>query len=175
MRTAQRGVLVAAAVLVVGRIHILVTERPVYVVGRRVFQAHGLEPRDFDLVVVKSPNGYRTWYQEIAAHLSRSTFLVDQPPYLRSLPYREVHAPHISPRRYPFVVPTSGAHMKITAVEPIHLRVPVVDAIPDGTLDVLVVKIHTDEGLTGIGEVTSQSYVCKACFERRGPRLDAMA
>ena len=40
-----------------------------------------------------------------------------------------------------------------------------VDAIPDGTLDVLVVKIHTDEGLTGIGEVTSQSYVCKACFD----------
>ncbi len=55
--------------------------------------------------------------------------------------------------------------MKITAVEPIHLRVPVVEAIPDGTLDVLVVLIHTDEGLTGIGEVTSQSYVCKACFD----------
>lgn len=55
--------------------------------------------------------------------------------------------------------------MKITAVEPIHLRVPVVDEIPDGTLDVLVVRIHTDAGLTGIGEVTSQSYVCKACFE----------
>ena len=55
--------------------------------------------------------------------------------------------------------------MKITAVEPIHLRVPNVEAIPDGTLDVLVVLIHTDAGLTGIGEVTSQSYVCKACFE----------
>lgn len=55
--------------------------------------------------------------------------------------------------------------MKITAVEPIHLRVPVVNAIPDGTLDVLVVRIHTDEGLVGVGEVTSQSYVCKACFE----------
>ena len=55
--------------------------------------------------------------------------------------------------------------MKITAVEPIHLRVPNVSAIPDGTLDVLVVRIHTDAGITGIGEVTSQSYVCKACFE----------
>lgn len=55
--------------------------------------------------------------------------------------------------------------MKITAVEPIHLRVPVVDEIPDGTLDVLVVKIHTDVGITGVGEVTSQSYVCKACFD----------
>ena len=55
--------------------------------------------------------------------------------------------------------------MKITDVEPIHLRLPTVDAIPDGTLDVLVVLIHTDSGLTGIGEVTSQSYVCKACFD----------
>ncbi len=55
--------------------------------------------------------------------------------------------------------------MKITEIEPIHLRLHEVDAIPDGTLDVLVVLIHTDEGLTGIGEVTSQSYVCKACFE----------
>ena len=55
--------------------------------------------------------------------------------------------------------------MKITSIEPIHLRVPVVEEIPDGTLDVLVVKIHTDEGLTGVGEVTSQSYVCKACFD----------
>lgn len=55
--------------------------------------------------------------------------------------------------------------MQIIAVEPIHLRVPVVEELPDGTLDVLVVRIRTDEGLTGIGEVTSQSYVCKACFE----------
>jgi L-rhamnonate dehydratase len=55
--------------------------------------------------------------------------------------------------------------MKITDVEPIHLRVPHVEAIPDGTLDVLIVRIHTDEGITGVGEVTSQSYVCKACFE----------
>lgn len=55
--------------------------------------------------------------------------------------------------------------MKITAVEPVHLRLPVVEDLPDGTLDVLVVLIHTDAGLTGIGEVTSQSYVCKACFD----------
>jgi len=55
--------------------------------------------------------------------------------------------------------------MKITAVEPIHLRVPVVEEIPDGTLDVLVVRVHTDAGITGVGEVTSQSYVCKACFD----------
>ena len=40
--------------------------------------------------------------------------------------------------------------MKITAVEPIHLRVPVVEAIPDGTLDVLVVLVHTDEEIASL-------------------------
>jgi L-alanine-DL-glutamate epimerase-like enolase superfamily enzyme len=55
--------------------------------------------------------------------------------------------------------------MKITDVEAIHLRLPDVAEIADGTQDVLVVKVHTDAGLTGIGEVTSQSYVCKAIIE----------
>ena len=55
--------------------------------------------------------------------------------------------------------------MKITDVEAIHLRLPDVEEIADGTQDVLVVKVHTDAGLVGVGEVTSQSYVCKAVFE----------
>jgi L-alanine-DL-glutamate epimerase-like enolase superfamily enzyme len=55
--------------------------------------------------------------------------------------------------------------MIITEVEAIHLRLPQVEEIADGTQDVLVVRVHTDAGLVGIGEVTSQSYVCKAIFE----------
>lgn len=55
--------------------------------------------------------------------------------------------------------------MKITSVEALHLRLDDVEEIADGTQDVLVVRIHTDAGLVGIGEVTSQSYVCKAIFE----------
>src|SRR5262245_33349145 len=55
--------------------------------------------------------------------------------------------------------------MKITDVEAIHLRLHEVEEIADGTQDVLVIRIHTDAGLVGIGEVTSQSYVCKAIFE----------
>ena len=55
--------------------------------------------------------------------------------------------------------------MKITDVEAIHLRLPKVEEIADGTQDVLLVRIQTDEGLEGIGEVTSQSYVCKAIVE----------
>src|SRR5262245_59519828 len=55
--------------------------------------------------------------------------------------------------------------MQITAVDPIHLRSPNLEEIAGGTQEVLIVKIHTDEGLTGVGEVTSQSYVCKAIFD----------
>jgi microcystin degradation protein MlrC len=56
-----------AAVIEIGPIVVLITERPVYVVGRKVFESHGLDPVDFELVVVKSPNGFRTWYESIAA------------------------------------------------------------------------------------------------------------
>ena len=55
--------------------------------------------------------------------------------------------------------------MKITDVEALHLRLPCIEEIADGTQDVLVIRIHTDAGLVGIGEVSSQSYVCKAIFE----------
>ena len=82
-----------AAVLRLGSLSILVTERPVFVVGRRVFQAFGLEPCDFDLVVVKSPNGFRTWYESIASLIVS----VDAPgatsANLRSLPYRHCPRP----------------------------------------------------------------------------------
>ena len=55
--------------------------------------------------------------------------------------------------------------MTITSVEALHLRLPNVEEIADGTQDVLVIRVHTDAGLTGIGEVSSSSYVAKAIFE----------
>ena len=55
--------------------------------------------------------------------------------------------------------------MRIIDVETIHLRLPDVEEMADGTQDVLVVRIHTDTDHVGFGEVTSQSYVCKAIFE----------
>ena len=54
--------------------------------------------------------------------------------------------------------------MKITDTEALHLRLPNVEEIADGTQDVLIIRIYTDAGLVGIGEVSSQSYVCKAIF-----------
>ncbi|MBK9167445.1 MAG: mandelate racemase/muconate lactonizing enzyme family protein [Bryobacterales bacterium] len=55
--------------------------------------------------------------------------------------------------------------MKITRVETLHLRLPEVEEIADGTQDAFVVRLHTDAGLVGVGEASSQSYVCKAIFE----------
>ena len=46
--------------------------------------------------------------------------------------------------------------MKITDVEAIILRQPVLDdGIADGSQDDLVIRVHTDEGIVGIGEVDS--------------------
>ncbi len=56
--------------------------------------------------------------------------------------------------------------MKITDVEAMYLRLPDVDASRcDGTQDTLVVLVHTDEGLTGVGEVDSAPLVAKAAID----------
>jgi L-rhamnonate dehydratase len=56
--------------------------------------------------------------------------------------------------------------MKIVDVEAIVLRQPAVDqAIADGSQDDLVVRVHTDEGIVGIGEVDSAPEVAKAVIE----------
>jgi L-alanine-DL-glutamate epimerase-like enolase superfamily enzyme len=55
--------------------------------------------------------------------------------------------------------------MKITRVEAIHLRLPEVTERCDGSQETLVVKVHTDAGITGVGEVDSSSLVAKAIIE----------
>lgn len=45
--------------------------------------------------------------------------------------------------------------MKITEVEAIYVRLPQVQEQCDSGQDALIVRIHTDEGVTGIGEVDS--------------------
>ena len=81
------------AVLRVGSITILVTSRSIYVVGRNVFMAHGLDPRDFDVVVVKSPNGFRTWYEEIAARIVPVDVPGSTSANLHSLPFSKCIRP----------------------------------------------------------------------------------
>ncbi len=56
--------------------------------------------------------------------------------------------------------------MKITEIEAIILRQPDVDgAIADGSQDDLIVRVHTDEGIVGVGEVDSAPEVVKAVFD----------
>src|SRR5438477_3316466 len=55
--------------------------------------------------------------------------------------------------------------MKITRVEAIHLRLPEVNERCDGSQETLVVRVHTDAGLVGLGEVDSSSLVAKAIIE----------
>ena len=81
------------AVLVVGNVHVLTTERSVYVVGRRVFQQHGLEPTDFDVVVAKSPNGFRTWYESIATRIVPVDVPGSTSANLKSLPFKNCPRP----------------------------------------------------------------------------------
>ncbi len=56
--------------------------------------------------------------------------------------------------------------MKITKLEAIELRLPDSYLTPDsGAQNALVIKIHTDEGITGIGEVDSCGPAVKASLE----------
>src|SRR4029077_8717956 len=59
--------------------------------------------------------------------------------------------------------------VKITDVEAIVLRQPVVDeGIADGSQDDLVVRVHTDAGITGIGEVDSSPELAAPVVRARG-------
>jgi L-rhamnonate dehydratase len=64
--------------------------------------------------------------------------------------------------------------VRITQVEAIVLRQPEVDeGIADGSQDDLVIRVHTDDGVTGIGEVDSSPEVIKAIVEARGSHFIA--
>src|SRR4051812_22032031 len=55
--------------------------------------------------------------------------------------------------------------MKITRVEAIPLRLPDVNERCDGSQETLVVQVHTDAGLVGVGEVDSSALVAKAIID----------
>jgi L-alanine-DL-glutamate epimerase-like enolase superfamily enzyme len=55
--------------------------------------------------------------------------------------------------------------MKITNVEAIMLRLPEISSAADGTQDDLIIKVETDEGITGYGEVDTAPYVGKAVID----------
>lgn len=57
------------AVLKSGTVTLVATTRPVHLYDRSLFYAHGLDPKRFDLVVVKSPHCQRRMYSDWCAKL----------------------------------------------------------------------------------------------------------
>jgi len=56
--------------------------------------------------------------------------------------------------------------MKITKVEAIPLRIPDLDATrADGIQDDVIVRVHTDAGITGVGEADASPHVVKAIVD----------
>jgi L-rhamnonate dehydratase len=56
--------------------------------------------------------------------------------------------------------------MRITAVEPLVLRMDRVDVSrADGTQDAFLLRLHTDEGLVGIGEADTSPYLARTMIE----------
>lgn len=64
--------------------------------------------------------------------------------------------------------------MKITDVQAIIVRQPEISMIGDGSQDTVVIKVMTDEGITGIGEVDSSPYVVKAIVESPASHMVCM-
>src|SRR6202795_3831550 len=64
-------------------------------------------------------------------------------------------------------------HMKITKVEAIYLRQPEVKYQCDSGQDALLVRVETDAGITGIGEVDSSPMAVKGAIERPFPHTTA--
>jgi L-rhamnonate dehydratase len=55
--------------------------------------------------------------------------------------------------------------MKITNVQAIVLKLPEISDAADGTQDDLIIKVETDEGITGYGEVDTAPFVGKAIVD----------
>ena len=72
---------------------ILATERSVFSTGLRVLQAHGLEPTEYDLVVCKSPNGFRIHYEKLASRIVAVDVPGSTSANLKSLPYAQCPRP----------------------------------------------------------------------------------
>jgi len=81
------------AVLRIGHIYLVVMERAVTQWDPELYRSVGLEPRDAQIVIVRSPAGFRAAYGPFAAEM----LILDAPgvctPNLRSLPFRRVRRP----------------------------------------------------------------------------------
>ena len=83
----------SVAILRYQNIDILAVERSLYFVGQRVFASHGCDPANYRIVVVKSPNGFRPYYESIASAIYAVDVMGSTSANLNSLPYQKVARP----------------------------------------------------------------------------------
>ena len=81
------------AILTSDNLTLLVTQEAAPIVGRKVYQSQGHDPADYDLVVCKSPNGFRTHYQPIAARIVAVDVPGSTSANLKTLPYQHCVRP----------------------------------------------------------------------------------
>ena len=81
------------AVLRSGELYIVVMERPVFQWDAELYRSVGLEPRDAQIVVVKSPAAFRASYGPFAAEILIVEAAGVCSPILRSYPFHQVRRP----------------------------------------------------------------------------------
>ncbi|MEL0097807.1 MAG: M81 family metallopeptidase, partial [Planctomycetaceae bacterium] len=74
-------------------IDVLIVERSLFFVGQQVFASHGCDPAEYRIVVVKSPNGFRPYYDSIASAICAVDLVGSTSANLPSLPYKKVARP----------------------------------------------------------------------------------
>ena len=74
-------------------IDVLIVERSLFFVGQQVFASHGCDPAEYRIVVVKSPNGFRPYYDSIAPAICAVDVVGSTSANLPSLPYKKVARP----------------------------------------------------------------------------------
>lgn len=82
-----------AAVLVCGDMTLILTERTGPGSSPLLYEAVGLDPKDFKIVVVKSPEGFRREYEPFAAGILYCAAPGCSTPHLKDLNYRRVSRP----------------------------------------------------------------------------------
>lgn len=81
------------AVLAVGPIKVVITERPAFLLDMALYRHVGLEPSGFDLVIVKSAGGYREHYEPIASRVFDIDTTGPAASDLTRLPFRKLDRP----------------------------------------------------------------------------------
>jgi microcystin degradation protein MlrC len=99
-----------------GTVDVLVVEQSCYFVGQRAFQAFGCTPTDYDVVVIKSPNGFRPHYEAVAAAIVPVDVPGSTSANLQSLPYKQVKRPIFPLDRGPEAMEAMDADVAATLV-----------------------------------------------------------